>query len=228
MINLETYRFDYLKLYCLSGLGVDQKAFKYFTPKGMELIHIPWIKPLKKEGLRAYSIRLFKRVQPEEDYSLIGVSFGGMIASEFAKIQAPKKLYLISTVPSRDALQGFFKFGAKLRLHKLLPTPLLTRANFFTYFLFGIKSIEDKQLIRTILRDTDVTFMKWAIQAIVTWNNKTDVAAIVIHGSKDRILPRKEDVDHLITGGGHFMIVTRGKEITQIIENENQQNESIA
>ncbi|OFZ66683.1 MAG: hypothetical protein A3D92_25300 [Bacteroidetes bacterium RIFCSPHIGHO2_02_FULL_44_7] len=41
-----------MKLFCLSGLGVDERAFVNFHPDGIELVHIPWIQPQKRESLK--------------------------------------------------------------------------------------------------------------------------------------------------------------------------------
>lgn len=209
-----------MKIYCLSGLGVDERAFKNIIPKGIELVHIPWIAPHKKESLNSYALRLFNSIPLETNYSLIGVSFGGMVALEFSKLRRPKNLFLISTIPSKSYLRPSFKFGAAFSLHKLLPTFLLKKTNLFTYYLFGIRSKEDKQLIKEILKETDGHFLKWAIHAIVNWKNKENINGTVIHGAKDRLLPRTKDVHHSIENAGHFMIVTKGSTITKIIEAE--------
>lgn len=75
-----------MKLYCLSGLGVDEKAFKNIKARDVDLVNVKWISPLPKESIKDYARRLFAELNPEEGYNLLGVSFGGMIAVEFAKI----------------------------------------------------------------------------------------------------------------------------------------------
>ncbi len=80
-----------MKLFCLSGLGVDHRTFKNLQLKDVELVHIPWIDPLKNESLTEYSRRLFESISIPEEYNLIGVSFGGMIAQEFEKIRKPSR-----------------------------------------------------------------------------------------------------------------------------------------
>jgi len=72
-----------------------------------------------------------------------------------------------------------------------------------------------------ILKDTDETFLKWAIDKIVNWKN-THINKNLkhIHGTKDRILPIlfvKSDVE--ITDGGHFMTIDKFEELNIILEN---------
>jgi hypothetical protein len=143
-----------------------------------------------------------------------------MIASEFAKLKQPSTLFLVSTINSRTELSNTFKIGAVLRLHRILPSGLMRRSNFITNYLFGVKLPEDKALLKNILYDTDPKFLKWAMNSIVHWKNNKNPIGIKIHGSKDKILPLKSNTNYLINGAGHFMIVTHGIEISQIIGSE--------
>ena len=206
-----------MKLYCISGLGVDHRAFRNLQIEGVELVHISWITPLKNESLAEYAERLFYSASIPHEYSLIGVSFGGMIAQEFEKIQKPKSLFLVSTISSSEELSGLFKFGGKLKLYKVIPRILLKRSNWLTYYLFGVKSKEDKALFREILADSDLPFSRWAMGAIAQWKNTSNSTGIRMHGAKDRILPERDTPKCSIPSAGHFMIVTHGNELSHFI-----------
>ena len=184
------------------------------------MVHIDWISPQANEPLDQYAKRLYDDVRPEDNYNLVGVSFGGMIAAEFAKIKKKKNLLLISTIYNKSELPNLYKFGAAIRLHRLLPTGLMRRSNFLTYSLFGVKRKDDKKLLKQILLDTNPVFLRWAINAMTKWTNNAVRSGIKIHGNKDKILPLKSKADFIIEGGGHFMIVTKGAEISKIIDNE--------
>lgn len=207
-----------MKLFCLSGLGVDHRAFRNLHVEGVELVHIPWIDPLKKESLSEYAMRLFQSVSIPEEYNLIGVSFGGMIAQEFEKIRKPNALFLVSTVANSSELSTVFKIGGRLKLYKIVPKFFLKRTNRFTHFLFGTRKKEDKLLLREILSDSDTAFFRWAMGAIVQWKNTSSSTGLRIHGTKDKILPVRGTPNVSIQNAGHFMIVTHGKELSEIIE----------
>lgn len=209
-----------MKLYCLSGLGVDERAFQNFKPDGIDLIHVPWLDPLPDETLQQYSQRLIDKVQPEDNYNLLGVSFGGMIAAEFSRIKRANTLFLVSTIQDRSQLRCLFKAGTKLKLHKLIPISLMKRPGALNNFLFGVRRAEDKELLREILNDTDPAFLKWAINAVANWQNPYRVEGIRIHGSFDKLLPLKSSAQYILKKGGHFMIANRGKEIAAIVEKE--------
>ena len=74
----------FVNVYILSGMGADHRAFSFITlPKGFEAIHIPWIKPDKKEPLAAYALRLAGAIRTSEPFILVGLSMGGGVKDIF-------------------------------------------------------------------------------------------------------------------------------------------------
>ena len=206
------------KCYLLSGLGADGTVFQYLDFEGVEVEYMEWLPPLPKETLPAYAKRMTQKITTPHPI-LVGLSFGGMVAMEIAKQISVKKVILISSAKERKELPWFYRFSAKLKLQKILPYTLIKRTNGFTYWLFGATSAHEKALLKEIFRKTPTTFLKWAINAILTWKNTEIYTHILhIHGDKDRILPYKNVKDTLcITGGGHSMIVNKAHEIAPLI-----------
>ena len=75
-----------MKILAISGLGADERIFNYLT-LDHEIVPIKWIAPSKKETIIAYSKRLIQEnnILEENDYAILGVSFGGLIAVENSK-----------------------------------------------------------------------------------------------------------------------------------------------
>ena len=207
------------KLYCLSGLGSDERAFKHIHIEGVELVYVPWIDFKENESLPSYSKRLFEANQPEDGYNLLGLSFGGMIAAEWEKIKAPKTLILLSTMSNNKDLPGYMRVAGLLNLHKIFPMSLLRFPNLISYFLFGIKNNENKQIFKDILHDGDPKHLKWAINSISNWKNYDKSNGIRIHGDKDRLIPIKQRMNHVISGGGHMIVLNNADEINGILRN---------
>lgn len=206
------------KCYLLSGLGADGTVFQYLDFEGVEVEYMEWLPPLPKETLPAYAKRMTQKITTPHPI-LVGLSFGGMVAMEIAKQIPVKKVILISSAKERKELPWFYRFSAKLKLQKILPYTLIKRTNGFTYWLFGATSAHEKALLKEIFRKTPTTFLKWAINAILTWKN-TEISTHIlhIHGDKDRIFPYKNVKDTFcITGGGHSMIVNKAHEIAPLI-----------
>lgn len=206
------------KIYILSGLGVDKRVFNNFDFVDMDVEFIDWISPQKKETLSNYTKRIASNIQSELPI-LIGLSFGGIVAIEIAKIIKVKQIILIASAKNKFELPLYYRLVGKLQLNKLVPTSILKTHNSITNWFFGANTKEDKDLLKNIINDTNPIFLKWAINQIVNWKNSTISKDIVhIHGNKDRIIPiRNIQADYIISGGGHFMTVDRASEIENIL-----------
>lgn len=207
-----------MKIYCLSGLGADEKAFKYIQPKGVELIHLKWIDPKKDESLESYARRMFEEYIPNEEYYLMGLSFGGMLAQEFSKIRKPKKLFLISTINNRSQLGTFYRALGFFKLYQLIPNRSLTSTSKLTRYIFGTQDARVDGIFKQIQADGDPNYIRWAMSAILNWYNNSIIEGIRIHGDNDKLLPYRNNIDYRIKGGGHLMLIDYGAEVTKIIE----------
>jgi pimeloyl-ACP methyl ester carboxylesterase len=204
-------------LFLFSGLGADQRVFEFLDLAQYKLHHIQWIPPLKHEPIESYAKRILTQITIDKPV-LIGVSFGGMMAIEVAKLIPTEKVILISSARTRSDLPVYYRLAGRLRLQKLVPRALLKKTNPLLFWLFGTESKQEKDLLRSIIRDTDINFLQWAIDKIVTWQNKDVVKnTISVYGTKDRLLPSREG-DHRIDKGGHLMIVNRAVKISGIIK----------
>src|SRR3954471_14038187 len=115
-----------MKVYFIAGLAADKRVFKYIQlPTGCEAVFLDWISPEKEDTLPSYALRLASTINKEEPFALIGLSFGGMLATEIAKVYQPAVTILISSVPVSKELPGYFRMAGKMRLHKIVPVSLL-------------------------------------------------------------------------------------------------------
>lgn len=209
-----------MKTYFISGLGADNRIFHHIQlPQGFEPVYLDWIKPRQNESLHDYASRLAERIDPSEQFILVGLSMGGMMAVEIAKRYHPQLTILLSSVSCSAHLPFYFRIAAKLRLHKMVPVSLLKSASFIKRFFTAEKN-EDKKLVRQLIRDTDPAFIRWAINAILHWDCKDFSGQYIhIHGSTDMILPiRFAKPTHIIANAGHMMVLTKAMEINQILE----------
>lgn len=205
------------KIYIFSGLGVDKRVFDHIDFAGLNVDFVNWIDPLEKESIESYAQRISKNF--ESNSILIRLSFGGMLAVEVSKIIPTKKILLIASAKNKNELPTWFLIAGKLQLNRLVPSSLFKTTNFITNWLFGANTSPEKKLLKNIIKDTDLKFLKWAINQIVNWQNlSVPQNCIHIHGTNDRILPIKNvKADYHISNGGHFMTINKAKEIEYII-----------
>ncbi len=205
-------------IYIFSGLGADERVFKYLDFSGFNVTFIQWIIPINNETIENYAKRLTEQILTEQPI-LIGLSFGGIVATEVAKLIETEKIILIASAKTQQEIPFYYRFAGRLKIHRLLPTRLLKQPNFLANWFFGTKNKADRKLLSDILHDTDPTFLKWAIDKIVNWTNRVRQKNVHhIHGTADRILPfRFVQCDFKILGGGHFMTVNKADELTQTL-----------
>lgn len=157
---------------------------------------------------------------------LLGVSFGGILAIELSKLTQVKQVVIISSVPQSRQMPVIFRLAGYLHLYKFLPYSLLKKPNFLLHFAFSPISGEDYGLLKKIVADTEVSFLKWAIRQIVVWRSNATVNNLIhLHGTRDKIFPFRKDSNIIpVTNGGHFMIYNRAAELSEIIRQNLEKN----
>jgi len=209
-----------VKAYFISGLGADRKAFyKLKLPPGYEPVYLDWISPQNNESLKEYAKRFSGSINDKEKFILIGLSFGGMIASEIARIKTPLKLILLSSVAASDEMPWYFRVAGKFRMQRIIPVVLYKRATLLNHFM-GTKNKDDKAMVMSFVRQTDPEFIRWSINAILGWEQHEPLKDIIhIHGNKDRLLPIKyTNANHRIDNGRHLMVLNKANEINKILQ----------
>ena len=214
-------------MYGIGGLGVDERVFSELN-LNFELTPLPWIRPAPDEPLQDYARRFSSQIDQNKPFSIMGISFGGMLAVELNKILQPEKIILISSASCRSDIPGAFRIVGQTGLLGLIPGSLMKPPFFLTRWLFGASEPRHQNILRKFIADTDAGFLRWALKEIAKWNNveKPD-NMIRVHGSSDRLLgySKKERVI-IIKEAGHFMVMNRSEELSKVlnelIETKNQ------
>jgi pimeloyl-ACP methyl ester carboxylesterase len=209
------------EVYIFSGLGADERVFQRLDLTGFSTTFIKWVPPLEKETIEGYATRLLNQITTSKP-TLLGLSFGGMMAVKVAKIIDIEKVILIASAKTKYEIPFYYRLAGQLRLHKLLPTKLLKGSNFITNWFFGAKTKHEKQILNNILYDTDAIFLKWAIDKVALWTNQTKPQNIFhIHGTKDYILPLAfVQYDLKIKNGGHLMTLNKSNELSKVLRDQ--------
>ena len=209
-----------MNVYFLSGLGADKRIFSNLKlDDDISVHHIEWAKPLKKETLAHYAGRIISQIDTTKPFQLVGVSFGGMIASEISENSRPEQIVIISSTSTGIPVSRFYRGLTRFLLLSPFAGPILKSANKTTYKYFGATTPESKSLLKAILHDTDTKFLKWALARTGSWEKKQRADNLYhIHGDQDRLIPIKlVKPDQVIAGGGHLMVYIQADEISAIL-----------
>jgi len=208
------------KAYLIPGLGADSRIYNNIVIDGYELIKIDWIEPAKTDTLKSYAQKLILQYNIAPISIVIGNSLGGMIAIEIAKILPVKKVILISSIKTIDEAPAYFSFFRALPVYKIIPGKLMTSMGFGIRFMFGKMNEADNRLFIDMLENSSPKFMKWAMYALLHWDNKTILSNVtIITGDKDKVFDYRRIGDPVIVKGGtHIMIFDRAAEINAILK----------
>jgi pimeloyl-ACP methyl ester carboxylesterase len=203
----------------LPGLNGDLRIFDRLAGDLSPATAIAWIAPLRRESIAAYAERLSMSVPRTEDEIVVGVSFGGIIAREFASHRCAKACVIISSI--RDSTQ----LSATQHAMRLF-APLITESALATFGavassaspFIGVNSVRPAMK----LAGENGEWRRWAIASVLRWqaSSKLDQLPLFqIHGDCDSTFPiANVSPDFLIEGGGHLIALSHAEEIAREIE----------
>lgn len=188
-----------------------------------ERIHLPedqfethlleWVLPLDGESLHQYAERISKEVKHENPV-LIGVSFGGVLVQEMAKIVNARKVIIISSVKCNTEFPRRMKFAKNTKAYKMLPTGMMQNVELLAKFSFGSDKVNQRlKLYEKFLSMRDKKYLDWALEQIILWDRtEPDEKVIHIHGDADEVFPPKYIKNYIpVKGGTHIMIINKFK-----------------
>jgi esterase/lipase len=209
-----------MRVYFISGLGADKTVFQLLDLAFCEPVFIDWIAPLKNEPLAGYAMRLKEAYTIPDDAVIVGLSFGGMLATEIAKAFKSARIIILSSSKTKNEIPALYRTGNYLPVYKWLPDGI---QKFFMRryeTMFGVTSKQGKEIYQNVITHADMGFNAWAVWALLHWKN-TEVPPNVthIHGTNDKILFYKKVTCNItIQNGGHLMVMEQAGEMSRILK----------
>lgn len=214
--DLEQAAVSSLPIYIFQGMTPEESLLRELASRLPAARIIPWIEPLYGESLADYAVRL---VEPLGQLCcLVGVSFGGIVALEAARLLHPKVCILISSIGHPRELPPWF------RAWGWLPA-FLNRA---ALRLVGqvAHAWPRKRRNRTTIRLLKLggatgNWYRWATTAVLAWQPQpwnSEIRLVRIHGDRDTTFPlRYLHPDVVIPGGGHHLAGTHAPQVAEVI-----------
>ena len=215
-----------MKLYQISGLGANQKAFKNLQlSPDLEIVYIPWLQPEKEETLAHYTERMAESINVNEDFLLMGLSFGGIIVNEMNRFLDPNYNFLVSTIKDRSEMPAYMKFSSFSQAHKVIPSRFFTSDGFLSYSVFRKMYSARIPELKEVFEFRDSYYLKWSMDQIVNWKNEKELLNFThYHGDKDIVFPFSNIHDAVkIEGGSHVMVMRNAKKLSELINQKLQE-----
>ncbi|MDF2431085.1 MAG: hypothetical protein JWP44_716 [Mucilaginibacter sp.] len=207
-------------IYLIPGLGADTRVYNNIDLGDPDVVCVDWIDPNPTDTLATYAQKLIYQYNILPKSVVIGNSMGGMIAIEIAKLIPIEKVILISSIKTIDEEPRYFTLIRSLPFYKLIPGKAFTSAEILIKPFFGHMNPEDNWLFKDMLKKSSPVFLKWAMNAVLRWDNKTiPPNTVQITGDKDIVFPIKRIKEAIVVKGGtHIMIFEKAKEVNKILK----------
>jgi len=208
-------------IYFMPGLGANSKIFEYISlPKDQFEMHLlEWKIPVsEEESIEDYAKRMTGEIKHENPV-LLGVSFGGVLVQEIAKIITVEKIILVSSIKSHHELPNRLKLLQKTKGYKFFPTKIIENFEKYKKYFLGDFLRKRADLYTNYLSVNDAKYLKWALYSLLHWQQeKVSKNTVHIHGDNDHIFPSKHIKNFIkINDVTHVMILLKAKEISEII-----------
>jgi pimeloyl-ACP methyl ester carboxylesterase len=204
-----------IPVYFMPGLAAGPTIFENIKlpEEQFEMYFLEWFLPSENETIESYALRMTQKITHDNPV-LIGVSFGGVLVQEMAKIIQTNKVIIISSVKTNKEFPSRFKIARNTKAYKLIPTQLLADIENLVKYAFGDNIVTKRiKLYEKYLSVRDKHYLDWAIETILCWNQKEINEAIIhIHGDEDEVFPIKHIRKCIVVKGGtHIMILNKFK-----------------
>jgi len=207
-------------VYLIPGQGADYRLFKNLEIDSVfEVKHVHYFTPEKGLNMTDYARALSNQIDTTKTFYLVGVSLGGMLATEMGDFLKPEKIIVISSAKNRYEFPFRYRFQKKIPLYKIVPQGMVKLGAQILQPIVEPASRLEKETTKAMLKDKDKAFLKRTIKMILEWEREEYREDIIhIHGDNDHTIPhRNVKQDFLIEGGSHMMILTRAYVIGDII-----------
>ncbi|MFK5890495.1 MAG: alpha/beta hydrolase [Flavobacteriaceae bacterium] len=209
-------------IYFMPGLGASSKIFEHLrlNTEKYSFHYLEWLIPNdKSEDILAYATRLSQEITAPNPV-LIGVSFGGIMVQEIARILKTDKVIIISSVKSPAELPKGMQIAKATGIYKLFPSAYFKNLGGFAKEYLGKKVRKRVELYEKYQNILDPLYLDWSFKTLLNWQkNYTTLNLYHIHGEADKIFPVKYISNYIpVKNGTHIMILNKAKEISKILQ----------
>jgi len=203
-------------------MGADERLFGPQREYGLDFEAPRLPIPHPDDHMAGYAARVRERIDLTGPCVVGGISFGGMLACELARICQVNCVLLIASCSDVSKIPKYYRFAELIS--RAIPDFLVRRRCIASSrMLAKLESLSDDQyrLIRDMSRNVPIPFLRRAGKMLLNWINPSPIPCPVyhIHGAKDRIIPiRNLRPDEIIPDGGHLINLTHTQVVSRFIE----------
>ncbi len=109
-------------VYLIPGQGADSRLFKNLKiDNRFDVENIEYFTPEKGWDMKDFAEALSTKIDTNRTFYIIGVSLGGMLATEMGDFLNPEKIIIVSSAKSFNEFPGRYRFQKKIPVYKIVP-----------------------------------------------------------------------------------------------------------
>jgi pimeloyl-ACP methyl ester carboxylesterase len=216
--RVKTTQMQKIPVYFMPGLAASPAIFENIClpEERFECHYLTWLLPEMNEPIADYARRL--TIGMKENPVLIGVSFGGLIVQEMAKVVKARKVIIISSVRCNAEYPRRMRFAKSTHAYHIFPTRLMQHMGSLAKMFTSNNAVTRKlNLYDKFMSVRDKKYLDWAFKTIINWDRcDPDMSVVHIHGDADEVFPPKYLKSFIpVPGGTHVMVLTKGKWLSE-------------
>lgn len=217
---------EHQRLVLIPGMGADERLFEPQRQAGLQFEVPTLLMPRPAERLANYAARIRDTINLAGPCVIGGVSFGGMLAIEMARMCDARAVILIASCRNRLGVPSHYRLAEWIS--RVVPDRLLQRRAVISGRLLAtLENINDHQrdLVEQMSRDVAVPQLRRIGRMILNWRAPAKLPCPVfhIHGDADQIIPIKRvQPDEIVYGGGHLINLTHADQVNAFISQHAQ------
>ncbi len=207
-----------MRIYLIPGIACDRRLFSRMELHGHEVSVLEW--PSFPEGctLQGLAAEMAHGVDASEPHVLAGVSMGGMVAQEIAALTKPRQVVLISSWTGPQEWPRYVRWAKHLHLWNLVGERTM-RWVWLLKRMLGPRPKEIDQLLWDMAVSQGAGKVRNGLRAVLRWKGSRWKGPVYrIHGDNDHVIPLRFPVDHVVRGGEHIMVLTKGGQVAGAVE----------
>jgi pimeloyl-ACP methyl ester carboxylesterase len=208
---------DDLPLILLPGLNGNPRVLAAQREAFPNSKILGWIAPDTRETIAAYTKRLAANLDAQQPCIVAGVSFGGIVALEFARHVNARACVLIAS--TRDASGLPASMRAIRPVASLIPMSLVSRSIHHGWRVAETAMPTFRSRVHH-LTNSEREFRQWAFEALLRWKPPADLPCDVfqIHGERDSTFAvRRSAATRVVPGAGHLLSMTHSADVNAFI-----------
>lgn len=208
-----------MTLYVISGLGADFSVLSRINfPPALEVKFIPWIIPQKNERWEDYIQKMIRQIDEKKPFSLLGYSFGGIIAQEIAVRTSPQKVVILGSPRHHRETSKLLRLGQLTKIPSVIPTAVFGEKGSRIYFSFRKFFVGKKSGIGQYFQVRDAYYLKWSVGQILKWRAPAGKDIIQILADQDLLFPASSGrPDFIVRNATHLFPVTHAAKVSEIL-----------